>query len=140
MNFTLTPGVYAALNLLSKATRSKVLEAAFAFVICGIRPVGLSKNLLVMFMMVVDSASEGKLTYVPDEEKKEESAPAKEQEPETDPEAEHQPEDAPKETGHYHTPNSKSLLRDYEMARHPEFTKVKGMRRRKRNRILVAKS
>ena len=91
-------------------------------------------------MMVVDSASEGKLTYVPDEEHEEKPAPAKEQEPETDPEAEHQPEDAPKETGHYHTPDSKSLLRDYEMVRHSEFTKVKGMRRRKRNRILIAKS
>ncbi|MDE5687804.1 MAG: hypothetical protein K2I18_04165 [Paramuribaculum sp.] len=67
MNFTLTPGVYAALNILSKATRSKVLEAAFAFVICGVRPTNLSKNLLVMFMMVVDSASEGKITYPPDE-------------------------------------------------------------------------
>ena len=67
MNFTLTPGVYAALNLLSKATRSRVLEAAFAFVICGIRPTNLSKNLLIMFMMVVDSASEGKLTYVPEQ-------------------------------------------------------------------------
>lgn len=77
MNFTLTPGVYAALNLLSKATRSKVLEAAFAFVICGVRPTNLSKNLLVMFMMVVDSASEGKLTYIPEEEKPEEK-PAEE--------------------------------------------------------------
>ena len=66
MNFTLTPGIYAALNLLSKSARSKVLEAAFAFVICGIRPTKLYKNLLVMFMMVVDSASEGKLTYIPD--------------------------------------------------------------------------
>ena len=90
MNFTLTPGVYAALSLLSKATRSKVLEAAFAFVICGVRPTGLSKNLLVMFMMVVDSASEGKLTYIPDEAKPdekpaEESAPANEQ-PQPEPE------------------------------------------------------
>ena len=90
MNFTLTPGVYAALNLLSKATRSKVLEAAFAFVICGVRPTNLSKNLLVMFMMVVDSASEGKLTYIPEEEKNEEktteeSAPANEQ-PQPEPE------------------------------------------------------
>ena len=79
MNFILTPGVYAALNLLSKATRNKVLEAAFAFVINGIRPTNLSKNLLVMFMMVVDSASEGKLQYIPDKEKAEDPAPDEEQ-------------------------------------------------------------
>lgn len=89
MNFTLTPGVYAALNLLSKATRNKVLDAAFAFVLCGARPTNLSKNLLVMFMMVVDSATEGKLTYLPDEpaEEKlaEETAPAEEWQPEPEP-------------------------------------------------------
>ncbi|MDE5687685.1 MAG: hypothetical protein K2I18_03555 [Paramuribaculum sp.] len=144
MNFTLTPGVYAALNLLSKATRSKVLEAAFAFVICGIRPTNLSKNLLVMFMMVVDSASEGKLTYIPDRsaDKKpaEEPAPVvdaqpEEQEPEATPQPESKPEPAPKDKLPYHTPGSTSLLRDYEMAVTPGFTKVKGLRRRKRNRI-----
>lgn len=87
MNFTLTPGVYAALNLLSKATRCKVLEAAFAFVICGIRPVNLSKNLLVMFMMVVDSASEGKLTYIPDEaDQQKADEPAREAQTEPAPE------------------------------------------------------
>ncbi|MDE5688885.1 MAG: hypothetical protein K2I18_09745 [Paramuribaculum sp.] len=147
MNFTLTPGVYAALNLLSKATRSKVLEAAFAFVICGIRPTNLSKNLLVMFMMVVDSASEGKLTYVPDQpednqatddKSAEEPAPAKEPEQETTPEAVSQPEPAPKAKLPYHTPGSTSLLRDYEMAVTPGFTKVKGLRRRKRNRQALA--
>ena len=138
MNFTLTPGVYAALNLLSKATRSRVLEAAFAFVICGIRPTNLSKNLLVMFMMVVDSASEGKLTYVPeqaaDEAPAEELAPARETEPEAAAETEPRPEPAPKVTPSGQTPRSTSLLRDYEMVRHPEFTKVKGMRRRIRSR------
>lgn len=85
MNFILTPGVYAALNLLSKAARNKVLDAAFAFVINGIRPTNLSKNLMVMFMMAVDSATEGKLTYIPDEEISEESAPAVEQQPEAEP-------------------------------------------------------
>ena len=137
MNFTLTPGVYAALNLLSKSTRSKVLEAAFAFVICGIRPTNLSKNLLVMFMMVVDSASEGKLTYVPDEENAEENpseetsakkpAQTKEQEPEAipTPEATPQPELARKAKLPHHTPGS---------------TKVKGKHLRIRNRILVTKS
>ncbi len=68
MNFTLTPGMYVALNQLSKASRRKVLDAAFAFVIEGIRPTNLSKNLLVMFMMVVDSATDGKVTYTPDAE------------------------------------------------------------------------
>lgn len=68
MNFTLTPGMYAALNQLSKAARRKVLDAAFAFVIEGIRPTNLSKNLLVMFMMLVDSATDGKVTYTPDAE------------------------------------------------------------------------
>lgn len=87
MNFILTPGVYAALNLLSKTARSKVLEAAFAFVISGVRPTGLSKNLLVMFMMVVDSASEGRLTYTPDEEKCAEAttSPENKQQPEPEP-------------------------------------------------------
>lgn len=87
MNFILTPAVYAALNLLSKTARSKVLEAAFAFVICGVRPTGLSKNLLVMFMMVVDSASEGRLTYTPDEEKCAEAttSPENKQQPEPEP-------------------------------------------------------
>ena len=105
MNFTLTPGVYAALNLLSKATRSKVLEAAFAFVICGIRPVNLSKNLLVMFMMVVDSASEGRLTYVPDA-----PAEAKVEELESH-EAEEQPDVQP---------NESEPLKDYDEATHAE--------------------
>ena len=68
MNFTLTPGMYAALNQLSKAARRKVLDAAFAYVIEGIRPTDLSKNLIVMFMMVVDSATDGKLSYAPDAE------------------------------------------------------------------------
>ena len=68
MNFTLTPGMYAALNQLSKAARRKVLDAAFAYVIEGIRPTNLSKNLIVMFMMVVDSATDGKLSYTPDAE------------------------------------------------------------------------
>ncbi|MDE5688102.1 MAG: hypothetical protein K2I18_05690 [Paramuribaculum sp.] len=144
MNFTLTPGVYAALNLLSKATRSKVLEAAFAFVICGIRPANLSKNLLVMFMMVVDSASEGKLTYTPDQPAEktttedkpaEEPAPKEGKQPE-EPAPAKAPENKKPEGVKlpYHTPGSTSLLRDYEMALTPGFTKVKGLRRRVRNR------
>lgn len=143
MNFTLTPGMYAALNLLSKATRNKVLEAAFAFVICGIRPTNLSKNLLVMFMMVVDSASEGKITYIPDqpaEEKSEEPAPKDTELPKQEQHTESGPAKAPEENKpeekqrFYHTPGSTSLLRDYEMAPTPGFTKVKGMRLRKRYR------
>ena len=144
MNFTLTPGVYAALNLLSKATRSKVLEAAFAFVICGIRPVNLSKNLLVMFMMVVDSASEGRLTYVPDapaEAKVEDQAP-QEAEPQPDAQsAEHEPlktpeEVMPVEEKHYfHLTGGNRVLSDDEMksASGIKIKKVLSPRRR-RNR------
>lgn len=97
MNFILTPGVYAALNLLSKAARSKVIEAAFAFVICGVRPTGLSKNLLVMFMMVVDSASEGRLTYTPDEEKSAEATVSPEDKQQPEPETTMTPEKKKKE-------------------------------------------
>ena len=145
MNFTLTPGVYAALNLLSKTTRSKVLEAAFAFVICGIRPTNLSKNLLVMFMMVVDSASEGRLTYVPDapsEEKVEDQAP---QEAEPQPDAqpvEPEPLKAPEEVTtaeekhYFHLTGGNRVLSDDEMksASGIKIKKVKSPRRLKRNR------
>ncbi|MDE5689031.1 MAG: hypothetical protein K2I18_10485 [Paramuribaculum sp.] len=146
MNFTLTPGVYAALNLLSKATRNKVLEAAFAFVICGIRPTNLSKNLLVMFMMVVDSATEGKLTYVPDasaEEKTEEPAPQEaEPQPEAQP-AEPEPVKAQEEVYpteekhyHFHLTGGNGMLSDDEIksASGVKIKKVKSPRRRKRNR------
>lgn len=142
MNFTLTPGVYAALNLLSKSARSKVLEAAFAFVICGIRPTDLSKNLLVMFMMVVDSASEGKLTYIPDqpaEEKVNDSA-SEEQE-----QQEPQPQPAPE---HTHAPQEEKPVQklDFQLSggnRQPSDSGMSALagvkkthvgRRRKRNR------
>lgn len=108
MNFTLTPGVYAALNLLSKSTRSKVLEAAFAFVICGVRPTNLSKNLLVMFMMVVDSATGGQLTYVPEQEaEKAETAVVTEPErPATSEAVTTTPADAPEANKYYDSANN----------------------------------
>lgn len=139
MNFTLTPGIYAALNLLSKATRSKVLEAAFAFVICGIRPTNLSKNLLVMFMMVVDSASEGKLTYTPDQpddaHPAEESANQEDEKPEVpEPEAVHEEKKTEGESRKSPAQGPARRMRDYEMALTPGFTKVKGLRRRIKNR------
>ena len=65
MNFTLTPGVYAALNQLSTACRRKVLEAAQAYVIAGVEPQKLPKNLTVIFMLVVDSATDGQMSYAP---------------------------------------------------------------------------
>ena len=139
MNFTLTPGVYAALNLLSKATRSKVLEAAFAFVICGIRPTNLPKNLLVMFMMVVDSASEGKLTYTPDQpadaQPVEEDAGQEEKKSEV-PELEvvHEENKPERESRKSPAQGAARRMRDYEMALTPGFTKVKGLRRRIKNR------
>ena len=132
MNFTLTPGVYAALNLLSKSARSKVLEAAFAFVICGVRPANLSKNLLVMFMMVVDSASEGKLTYVPDapaeEEKKvEEPVQASVEQP-----YEPEPLKATQEAGQteeknytFHITGGNRIVSDKEKSSLPGVKKVK---------------
>lgn len=145
MNFTLTPGVYAALNLLSKATRNKVLEAAFAFVICGTRPTSLSKNLLVMFMMVVDSASEGKLTYTPDEpaEKKDTEIAGESETTDTaqpqaaqqsEPESAKTPQsEAPIEQNNYysHMTGGNRMLRDGETT---IASGTKKPRRRKRNR------
>ncbi|MDE5687195.1 MAG: hypothetical protein K2I18_01045 [Paramuribaculum sp.] len=138
MNFTLTPGVYAALNLLSKATRNKVLEAAFAFVICGIRPTNLSKNLLVMFMMVVDSASEGTLTYTPDgpaEEKPAEPISEEQELPQNGQHPESQSAKAPEEVQpsernyHFHLTGGNRIVRNSEDA-----PAAKKLRRRKRNR------
>lgn len=145
MNFTLTPGIYAAINLLSKSTRSKVLEAAFAFVICGIRPERLSKNLLVMFMMVVDSASEGKLTYIPDQPVDEQSFDsATSEEPCRTPEEHQQPTPKPAETpDEAKSEDSVHLERscsDDKQLRNTESAPVAGIKktiihhRRKRNR------
>lgn len=146
MNFTLTPGVYAAINLLSKSARSKVLEAAFAFVICGIRPTDLSKNLLVMFMMVVDSASEGKLTYIPDqpaEEKGNDSASEEkeQQEPQPHPAQEHTPasqEAKPAQDLNFQLSGGNILLGDSGMSALAGVKKTHVGRRRKRNRKATA--
>lgn len=138
MNFTLTPGVYAALNLLSKTTRSKVLDAAFAFVICGTRPTNLSKNLLVMFMMVVDSASGGQLTYVPDEQQDEIPAeePIEEEQPQLEEEVptaaeENIPESQPCVVERPQKSNNKAAIANVK--------RVTVHHRPKRKRILVAK-
>ena len=145
MNFTLTPGIYAALNLLSKSARSKVLEAAFAFVICGIRPEKLSKKLLVMFMMVVDSASEGRLTYIPDQSADEQtfdSAASEEQRRTPEEHHEQTPKQAKaseeaKSEESVHLERSCSddkQLRDIESATIAGIKKTTAPRRRKRNR------
>lgn len=145
MNFTLTPGIYAALNLLSKSARSKVLEAAFAFVICGIRPEKLSKNLLVMFMMVVDSASEGKLTYIPDQPADKQTVDSAASEAPCRTPEEHQqptpkPDEAPEEAKSEDSVHLERSCSGDKQLRNTESTPVAGIKktiihyRRKRNR------
>ncbi|MDE5688747.1 MAG: hypothetical protein K2I18_09035 [Paramuribaculum sp.] len=133
MNFTLTPGIYAALDLLSKSARIKVLEAAFAFVICGIRPEKLPKNLLVMFMMVVDSASEGKLTYIPDKTPDEQTVYSAHEEPCRTPEEHLQltpkPEKAPEETKSENSVHLERSCSGNKQLRDAESTPVAGIKK-----------
>lgn len=89
-NLIITPGVYDALNSLSKAMRRKILEAVMQYQFEGIEPENLSTTARVIFRLIIACSRQAAETMQPRNEPQTEAGEYTEGEPETAAEA--QPE------------------------------------------------
>lgn len=81
-NLIITPGVYDALNSLSKAMRRKILEAVMQYQFEGIEPENLSTTARVIFRLIIACSRQAEETMRPKEESLPEAVELTETEPE----------------------------------------------------------